>query len=501
MGVLGVRFIPAVMSGGSGTRLWPVSRQSFPKQFCEIFGQGLQNSLFAKTVNRIRPFGSPWTVTVGDLKILTEKTLETLEIPRAEIVPQTMYEPRGRNTAPAIAFLCRTLQMRDLADAVVGIFPADQLIQDEMRFQKTVATAIEFAEQGEIVTLGIRPTFPATGYGYIETKDDAVSPSGKPGKRAIRFREKPDEATAKEFLLSGGFYWNAGMFVFKASRMIELLKKHAPGVWQPFDQLKPDLSNIRDVYEKVEAISIDYAVMEKLDSHITVPCEFDWSDVGSWDATSDFVMESLATGDHEDSGGYQTQTAAAIIATSAAIQVESQRNVVFPTDDKSYVFVGVDDIVVVDTQDATLIARRGQSEKVKDAVERLKSSGRRSLDRATQHSFEVRPWGRFEVLKDNGVFKSKMITVDAGAQISYQSHAKRSEHWIIVSGRGEVVLNGETTPVEPGSHVFVPVGAKHRIRNTAKPKVGEPLVFIEVQLGTYFGEDDIIRYEDAYGRV
>ncbi len=466
------------MSGGSGTRLWPVSRQSFPKQFSELFGAGLENSLFAKAVARLAPLGSPWTITVQDMKVLTEKTLASKKISSADISAQTLYEPRGRNTAAAVAFFCRVLEMRDQRDVIAGVFPADQLIRDEVKFQNAVRSAVNFAANGEIVTLGVSPTFPATGYGYIETSGSA-SESSSTALRATRFREKPDLKTATEFLSKGNYLWNAGMFVFKVSKMIELLKTHAPKVWTPFENLKPDLSNLKVVYDQVESISIDFAVMERLSSHVTIPCDFDWSDVGSWDAIAGMPPD-------ETSAKVQT------------IEIAGAKNFVQPFGDKTYAFVGTDDLIVVDTQDATLIAKRGQTEKVKDVVDRLKVLP--NGERATNHSFEVRPWGNFEVLRDTSDFKSKTITVDAGAQLSLQSHTQRAEHWIIVRGQGEVVLNEEVIPVAAGSHVFIPIGAKHRMRNTAPKDSGKDLIFVEIQLGTYFGEDDITRYEDSYGR-
>lgn len=497
------KFIPAIMSGGSGTRLWPVSRQSFPKQFSELFGPGLENSLFAKATKRLMPLGSPWTITVQDMNVLTEKTLKTCHVSPTDIAAQTLYEPRGRNTAAAVAFFCRVLELRHQREAIGGVFPADQLIRDEVKFQSAVREAILFAEKGEVVTLGISPTFPATGYGYIETAGAAVSSStsaaggpaasaaihpaaSAPSKAllATRFREKPDIKTATEFLAKGGYLWNAGMFVFKVSKMIELLKLHAPKVWAPFENLKADLSNLKEVYDQVEVISIDFAVMERLKTHVTIPCDFDWSDVGSWDAIASMSREANQDGQ--------------VGVGDAPIEVGGKDNFVSPYRDKSYAFVGTDDLIVVDTQDALLVAKRGQSEKVKDVVDRLKTQSRGL--RATNHGFETRPWGKFEILRDTEEFKSKTITVDAGAQLSLQSHTKRAEHWIIVRGKGEVVLNDQVIPVTAGSHVFIPIGAKHRMRNTESAGSGKDLVFVEIQLGTYFGEDDITRYEDNYGR-
>ena len=460
--------IPVVLSGGSGTRLWPVSRQSFPKQFCDL----LDESLYSKTVNRLKPLGTPWTITVSQLGVLTERALKDASVPLSNVV----YEPFGKNTAPAIALLCKIFEDQGHTNEVVGIFPADQLIENEDSFRKAVIAGVEWAEKGEVVTLGVKPTFPATGYGYIETAGSAgSSASGISALKASGFREKPNESTAREFISRGTFYWNAGMFIFRVSRMIELLKTHAADVWTEVSQLSPDRANLKDIYSRVKGISIDYAVMEKLTSHVCIPCDFDWSDVGSWDAVAEVLSRKPTS-------------------QSSIVNVEAESNFVVPASGKTYAFVGVDDLIVVDTADAILISKKGMTERVKDVVDKLKSL---EATTATQHPFEVRPWGKFEILRDTDQFKSKRISVDAGAQISYQSHAKRAEHWIIVEGTGEVILDDEVIPVQAGKHVHIPTGAKHRIRNTGTV----PLDFVEVQLGSYFGEDDIVRYQDDYKRV
>jgi mannose-1-phosphate guanylyltransferase/mannose-6-phosphate isomerase len=458
-----MNMIPVILSGGSGSRLWPVSRQSFPKQFCEL----LDESLFSKTLKRLMPLGSPWTVTTRELKVLTERALKDAAVPTEQVI----YEPFGKNTAPAIALLCRVFESKGWEEEVVGIFPADHLIDNEEAFHQAVKEGVLLAKQGEIVTLGVAPTSPATGYGYIETVGSGNA------LKAVGFREKPNESTAREFLAKGGFFWNAGMFIFKVSKMVELLKTHVPDVWNSIAGTRDDLSNLAESYDSVRNISIDYAVMERLSSHVCIPCRFDWSDLGSWDAIAE-VFETR--GDHK----------------ANTLSVDSENNFVLPSGEKSYAFVGVDDLLVIDTADALLVAKRGHSERVKEVVDGLKKKSAASAIVAAQHIFEVRPWGSFEILRDAEHFKSKTVTVDPGAQLSYQSHAKRAEHWIIVSGRGEVVLDGETIPVGPGKHIHIPQGAKHRIRNNGT----ELLEFVEVQLGSYFGEDDIVRYEDVYGR-
>lgn len=334
--------IPVILSGGSGSRLWPVSRASFPKQFCEL----LDESLFAKTVRRLAPLGAPWVITVREMQTLTSAGMRALGLDDSK----SIYEPFARNTAPAIALLCRRFELLGFSDRVVGVFPADHLIDNDDRFRADVLAGEKLAEQGHIVTLGIRPTFPATGYGYIAT-DGAIGA----GLRATGFREKPNEETAREFLARGGFYWNAGMFIFRVSVMIELFKKHASDIWSVIGELKDD--NIEAVYSKVRATSIDYAIMERLPEHVCVPCHFGWSDLGSWDAIAEILAERPAP----------------------VVAVESRENFVFPHADKTYSFVGVEDLIVIDTADALLIAKRGETELVKQLVDKLRSEGRTKL--------------------------------------------------------------------------------------------------------------------------
>lgn len=484
--------VPVILSGGSGSRLWPVSRLAHPKQFSDL----LDESLFDKTLKRLAPLGSPWVVTVGEMRTLTERSLKLNSHLGGVAFDQVIYEPEGKNTAPAVALLCRRMQMLGRSADVVGIFPADHLISDEAEFHRVVKRGAELAEQGHVVTLGIQPTHAATGYGYIETEvasasaratlatsSAAADASMKANAverpvvavTALGFREKPNEETARQFLQKGGFYWNAGMFIFRVETMIDLFAKLAPDVWQLMQSLREDLGNLEDVYKTVRAISVDYAIMERLTKHMCIPCQFGWSDLGSWDS----IAEVLAVAPERKVN---------------SVEVESRDNFVFPHYQKTYGFVGVDDLIVVDTADALLVAKRGETELVKELVDRLKKDG--NQPKVIQHRFEVRPWGRFEILSDAEAYKAKTITVDPGAQISYQSHAKRSEHWIIISGQGEVVLDEKVIAVGPSSHVHVAVGTKHRIRNNGT----EPLQFVEVQTGTYFGEDDIVRFQDDYQR-
>ncbi len=460
---------PIVLSGGSGTRLWPLSRANFPKQFVPLFEEPLQTM----TVRRLLPLGVPWVVGSAKMKLLGEKNLKDSGIHGVRFIS----EPFGRDTSGAIALICKIAEMEGLTDEVLGIFPSDHLITKPDVFSNSLKLAEDLAKTGRIVTLGIKPTEPATGYGYIQTEKTPIEHGHQSAAHSVhKFHEKPNLELATQFLKEGSFYWNAGIFVFKAAQMIKLFQKFQPQIWQPFELLKKDLSNLKEVFEKIPSISIDFAIMEKLTSSELACIPFDpgWSDVGSWDAVVD-VWEKKANPKAE------------------TLEVDAKNNFAYPFLQKTYAFLGVDDLIVVDCSDTVLITKKGHTQDVKSVVAKLKDQ---SSPLIADHTFDERPWGKFEILRDGSDYKSKTITVAAGQQISYQSHTRREEHWIIVSGEGFVILNEKTIPIKRGTYVHIPQGAKHRIR--ANP--GAPVHFIEVQLGTYFGEDDIVRYEDDYQR-
>lgn len=470
--------IPVVLSGGAGTRLWPVSRASFPKQFNDLLGE----SLLARTLKRVAPLGPPSVIASAGGEVLTRRVMDELGLPRDRAV----FEPVGRNTAPAIALACHLALLREVGDEVMGVFHSDSLYADEEAFRRAARLGERCARAGHVVTLGIPPTHAATGYGYIELTDEpledpcATDPgAADPGiaglpplvaRRAAGFHEKPDAETARRFVDSGRFLWNPGTFLFRVDRMAALFATLMPELWRQIRGVTAGLANLAEVYAEIEAESIDYGIMEKLEEHVSIRCDAGWSDVGSWDEVARF-RDSAA----------------------AVFELRSAGNFVYPLRDKVYGLVGVEGLIVVDTEDALLIARRGASEEVKELVEAMKGAGRRE---AVEHSFEFRPWGDFEVLRDTERFKSKLIRVHPGQQLSYQSHRHRSEHWVIVSGHPEVVLDDVVHPLAPGDHIAIPLGARHRIRNPGS----EPVEFVEVQLGSYFGEDDIVRYEDDYQR-
>lgn len=461
-----MNLLPVIMSGGSGTRLWPVSRAKFPKQFCEL----LDEPLHTMTLNRLKKYGPNLVVTNIKFQDLTERDIRT----NGFNVEKVLYEPTPRNTAAAIGLVCKYLQFQNKLDQVVGVFSSDNLILDEKSFHEALAVATKTASTGSVVVLGIKPDRPETGFGYIQVKNRAIGT--KEATEVLKFHEKPSVNNANEFLNAGTYFWNAGIFIFRVENMIQHFKKLEPEIWNHLEKLKSDLSNLNEVYKDIKNISIDYAILEKLTSPelMCVTCDIGWSDLGSWDSLME-IREGV------QNKGLQN------------VQVSSKNNSVFPLENKAYSFVGVDDLMVIDTADALLVCKKNESQKVKDVVDRLKVT---SPELTEEHVFENRPWGKFEILKDQDYYKSKVIRVDAGQKISYQSHAKRAEHWIIVKGEAVVILDDKEVPLKTGQHIFIPQGAKHRIINNSKAAVE----FIEVQVGSYFGEDDIVRYQDDYGR-
>jgi mannose-1-phosphate guanylyltransferase/mannose-6-phosphate isomerase len=465
-----MKFIPVIMSGGSGTRLWPISRTKYPKQFCELLEKPLQTL----TIERLQSFGAGILVTSERLKDLTEKDI----IQNKLKIERVLYEPTGKNTAAAVALACKYLQLTERESEVVGVFSSDALISKKKEFETALSAALKSAQNDFVVTLGIQPRSPETGFGYIQVKERALNTES--ATQVLKFHEKPSLEKAKDFLNDGHYFWNAGIFIFKVRVMIELFKKYEPELWLSMDRLKLDLSNIQEIYGQLKNISIDYAIIEKIgsDNLRCVPCDIGWSDVGSWDALVE-VTEGVP---------FSSKT-----LKKQPIQISSKNNSVFANQNKKYGFIGCDDLIVVDTADATLICRKEQSQKVKELVEAFKMSDEEVVN---QHVFENRPWGKFEILHDTSYFKSKIIRVEPGQKLSYQSHSKRAEHWVIVRGQAVVTLDEKEYLVNQGEHIFIPQFSKHRIHN----RTGELVEFIEVQVGTYFGEDDITRYQDDYGR-
>jgi mannose-1-phosphate guanylyltransferase/mannose-6-phosphate isomerase len=468
--------IPLILSGGSGTRLWPVSRRNLPKQFLSLSGDG---TLFQQTVARTQSLPdvrAPIVVASEDHRFLAADQLLESGITGASIV----LEPVARNTAPAIALGALKAMEQD-ADALLLVLPADHLIGDTKSFTDAVKQALPAANKGWLVTFGIHPDRPETGFGYIRRAESI----GDNAYRVGKFVEKPDLSTAESYLKDGGYDWNSGMFLFKASRYLEELGTHAPAmlaaVREAYATGHKDLDFVRvdgDAFAKVPDNSIDYAVMEKTSHAAVIPVDCAWSDIGSWSAL-------WMSGEHDAQGNQREGDTMAIDTRNSLLRSHDRHMIAT---------VGVEDLVIVSTPDATLVAHRNAAQDVKKVVDQLKASGR------TEHSFHRvvhRPWGSYDSLEAGGRFQVKRIVVKPGASLSLQKHHHRAEHWIVVSGTAEVTCDENVFLLGENQSTYIPLGSVHRLRNPGKM----PLELIEVQSGSYLGEDDIVRFDDVYGRA
>lgn len=473
------KIIPIILSGGAGTRLWPVSRRMHPKPFMEVAGK----PLLSHALERAALIADEAViVTNQDHYFLTEKLLkETKKAPKVSY----LLEPKGRNTAPAIAMAVRHIRKAHGDDAICLVLAADHLITNNSAFEKAVAQATMQAQAGNIVVFGIRPTAPETGYGYLEVPEASDTP--QPLKS---FVEKPDQSTAEIYLAEGRYYWNSGMFCFTAGVMAQNMATLASDVWVASEAAFAKAVVEANVFHFEEAsfiaqpnISIDYAVMEKAKKIAMVPAYFGWSDVGSWNAVSGAY-------DVDDDGNsiVGANNMHLIDTSSTHVQIISHI-------EKAIVAIGVDNMVIIDTPDALLVADRVKSQKIKPIVEGLKASANNDLTElpATVH----RPWGTYTSLKKEDGYQVKLITVAPGQKLSLQSHQKRSEHWVVTQGQAIVQVGDEEFETGPGEYRYIPLGEKHRLMNVGESE----LVMIEVQMGSYLGEDDIKRLKDDYGRT
>lgn len=472
---------PVILAGGSGTRLWPLSRKSYPKQFAPILGE---ETLFRAAVRRLSggtgsfAFGSPLIVAASDFRfIITRQLAEDGVQPEAVLI-----EPAARNTAPAILAAALYLTERD-PDAVMLVAPSDHVVPDVPAFHAAVANGLRAVAQGDLVTFGIRPTHPETGYGYLELSDRPDG-TGAPVKLS-RFVEKPDEARASEMMAAGNYLWNAGIFLFAAKDLIAAFRAHAPELLGPVESAvrdaRPDLDFLRlapEPWGQAEEISIDYAIMERAPNLSVVPFDAAWSDLGGWDA----VWRHSGP---DENGVALSGSATAIDCRNTLLRSDS--------DGLEIVGLGLDNIVAVAMSDAVLIADKSRGQDVKLAVDALK---KKNVQQAAAFPTDHRPWGWYESLSVGPRFQVKRITVLPGASLSLQSHFHRAEHWIVVEGTAKVTVDNDVSLLNENQSVYIPLGAVHRIENPGKI----PMVFIEVQTGAYVGEDDIVRYEDKYAR-
>jgi len=465
--------IPVIMCGGSGTRLWPLSRAQYPKQFLPLVND---TSMLQDTLARLpKQHQAPVFICNEDHRFLVAEQVKQVQCNGATI----LLEPQGRNTAPAVA-LAALNALADNEEALLLVLAADHVIKDTVKFHQAVSLAAMSAQQGKLVTFGIVPTHAETGYGYIKQGDE-----NEDGTYDVaQFVEKPNAETAQQYLTSGDYLWNSGMFLFKASRYLEELEKFRPEILtscqnamvkveKDLDFTRPD----RDAFLQCADESIDYAVMEKTEEAVVVPLDAGWSDVGSysalWEVCQKDAQQNVIKGDviaHDTTNSY----------------IHSQNKLITT--------LGVDNLVVIDTPDAILIADKDKVQNVKEIVNVLKAQQR---SETTVHREVYRPWGKYDSVDKGERFQVKRITVNPGAKLSVQMHHHRAEHWIIVSGTAKVTLDKETILLSENQSTYIPIGVVHALENPGKL----PLEMIEVQSGSYLGEDDIVRFEDRYGRT
>ena len=467
---------PVVLCGGSGTRLWPLSRRSYPKQFSSFLGE---RSLFQNTVARLSGpgFGPPVVLTGEAFRFVVTEQLAGLERDPDAI----LIEPEGRDTAPAVLAAALWLERED-PDRLMLVAPSDHAVADEEAFRAAIRAAAPAAEGGAIVTFGIVPDRPETGYGYLELADGAGGDGPRP---LVRFVEKPDAARARAMLAGGRHLWNSGLFLASVRAMLAAYRAHAPAMIDAaaaaLERAGRDLGFVRleaEAWRAVESTSIDYAIMERVRDLMVMPLDAGWSDLGDWDAV---WRESRPDGNGVVAGARAT----AIDCRDTLLRSESEGTEV--------VGIGLDDVVAVAMADAVLVARRSEGQRVKEAVAALRARG---AGQAVQFPRDHRPWGWFESLATGSRFQVKRIVVHPGAALSLQSHHHRSEHWIVVQGTARVTVGEDVTLITENQSIYVPLGSVHRLENPGKVE----MILIEVQTGIYLGEDDIVRYEDVYAR-
>jgi mannose-1-phosphate guanylyltransferase/mannose-6-phosphate isomerase len=463
-----------ILAGGSGSRLWPLSRQNMPKQFLALDGD---ETMLQATVDRLSP-----VIQSDHVMIVTQESHAKGEAYHALQPFKSLFEPVGRNTAPAIALAAARL-MADGSDPIMVVLPADHVIKDAVEFRACLQRAIAAAQGGNLVTFGIEPIRPDTGFGYVKTQNsDQLSANSI--LVVERFTEKPDLATAEQFLEEGGYYWNSGMFVWRASAILAEIEQYLPEVYRVVQMIEAEIrltGNYQQAIDKhfsaMPSVSIDYGVLEKSSRVSLIPCDFGWNDVGSWHAVHEIAAKDVA-------GNALSGNVIAIDCKNSLIRSEK----------RLVAAIGLEDLCVIETADAILISRNDQTQRVREVVDALQGKG------ATEHVCHVkvnRPWGSYSVLEeDENSFKIKRIVVQPGAKLSLQSHSHRSEHWVVVSGSATVTNGDQVITVQKNQSTYIPMGTLHRLENRGKI----PLHIVEIQVGEYLGEDDIQRFDDNYGR-
>jgi mannose-1-phosphate guanylyltransferase/mannose-6-phosphate isomerase len=472
---------PVIMAGGSGTRFWPLSRQLFPKQLLKIGGD---QTLIQQTMQRVLGCAPSSQVLISTNAAQAELIRGQLGDWKHDLKDGFVLEPEGRNTAPAIALAALEVVRRD-PNGLMLVVPADHVVSGQREFSAAVALASQLADEGYLVTFGIKPIRPETGYGYIKPNGRKLlgTRGTLKGYRVDKFVEKPNAAKAAQYLKAGQYYWNSGMFVWRAATILEEIRTHQPALGKVVDRIAQlqvsgaPKQTIDEVYRWATSVSIDNGVMELSSKAAVVPVKFRWSDVGSW-GSLDEVAEKDKAGN---------------VLVGRVIDIESSRSIVY-ADQRVVATIGLEDMVVVDTPDATLVCPKSRAQDVKKVVEILK------LQKAPEHLEHLtvhRPWGSYTILEEGAGFKVKRVTVNPGGRLSLQLHHKRSEHWVVIAGTARVTRGEEVFDLQVGQSTAIPVETKHRLENPGK----ETVHIIEVQNGPYLGEDDIVRFKDDYGRT
>jgi mannose-1-phosphate guanylyltransferase / mannose-6-phosphate isomerase len=467
-----------ILAGGSGTRFWPLSRETFPKQMLQIVGE---DSLIRQTIKRLEgfiPLENTYIITTKDL--IQDIHFHIQDLNTGNKI-KMIQEPIGKNTAPAIG-LAAILLNKISPDSVMIVLPSDHLIRDVETFHRDLRSALIGAQNRYLVTLGIRPHKPETGYGYLK-KGEPLKDISDHLFWVRQFVEKPDHETAQVYLKEGNYFWNCGIFIWKASKILSEIEKHLPSLSHALNEIEPllsgkgDLSKIVEIYSSLASISIDYGIMEKSDEVVMVPSNFEWSDLGSWTAL-DEIFEKDRNGN---------------VLKGNAMDLGSQDSIILGGE-RLIATIGLKEMVVVDTPDATLVSSKDRVQDVKRVVEELKSKNREEY---FLHRTVYRPWGSYTVLEKGAGYKIKRISLRPGAKLSLQIHRHRSEHWVVVSGTAKVMRENEVYFVHPHESTYIPISAKHRLENPGLI----PLQMIEIQNGEYLEEDDIERLDDEYNRI
>jgi mannose-1-phosphate guanylyltransferase/mannose-6-phosphate isomerase len=471
---------PVIMAGGSGTRFWPLSRQLFPKQLLRILGD---ETLIQQTMRRAVCASSPNRVMISTNPAQAESIRVQLSEWKEAISENFVLEPEGRNTAPAIALVALELVRRD-PDAIMLVVPADHIVKGQRAFDAAVSLAATLAQQDYLVTFGIKPIRPETGYGYI--KPNRTVTLGKQGTLkghpVSRFVEKPNATKAAQYLKAGDYYWNSGMFVWRAATILDEISRHQPALFRGIEQIGQLIQAgasrpaIDDLYRTLTPVSIDTGVMERSKKAAIVPVSFQWSDVGSWGSLDEVAPKDQAGN----------------VVVGRVVDIDSRRSIVYG-DRRLVATIGLTDMVVVDTPDATLVCPKSRAQDVKQLVDILK---KQKAPEHLEHLTVQRPWGSYTILEEGPGYKVKRVTVKPGGRLSLQLHHRRSEHWVVITGTARVTRGEEVFDLKVGHSTEIPVETQHRLENPGH----ETVHIIEVQNGPYLGEDDIVRFQDDYGR-